>query len=30
VTHSEMREQVGKEEDDPFTAQECLHAQSEC
>jgi hypothetical protein len=25
-----MREQVGQEEDDPFTAQECQHAQSEC
>ncbi len=30
VNHSEMRERAEREEDDPFTALECQHAQSEC
>jgi hypothetical protein len=30
VTHSEMKRRQQDEEDDPFTALRCQHAQSEC
>ncbi len=30
MTHSEMKRRQQDEEDDPFTALRCQHAQSEC